>query len=99
MMSAMTAADWIADALGLLGLVGGTIGFFRSRSADKRSEQAAKDAAAAMLRSATAGEESAEALKRIAQLQEPVEDFEWKVRQITNESYTLHTEGKKVPRN
>lgn len=69
--------DLIADGIALLGLLGGTFGFFYGRAARKKADEAqnaaadaGRDAAQALTRSASAHEEAAAALKRANEIEE-----------------------------
>lgn len=62
----MTPAEIVSAAIAVLGLVGGAIGFFRSRKADKASKSAADEAGRASERSIAASEAAARAQERIA---------------------------------
>lgn len=62
----MTTPEIISTVLGALGLVGGAIGFFRSRSASKAARASADVAGRASDRSIAAAEAAADAQLRIA---------------------------------
>ncbi|WP_440711639.1 hypothetical protein [Herbiconiux sp. YIM B11900] len=72
----MTAGELVSSIIGVLGLLGGAIGFFVARTASKNADIAKRDAAAALTRSADADERVAVVLERLAAPPEPAAFFE-----------------------
>ena len=92
----MTSYEIVSVVFGSLGLVGGLIGFFYARAANKKAEKAQEVAGDALKRSATANEEAAVALKRANEIREaqlPVDEVRWAYAHVSGVLYTLTNVG------